>query len=315
MTPPLYFLHIPKTGGKSLSRVLRRAYPMSRSLIETVLDNLPQHIVSLRSYDYIDGHLAWLPDHMLQPGTLRCTVLRDPVARTLSELFMIQRGLSYRYVAATPTDPVRDALRAGDFFRVLQSEHYRMQSTNVQCRFLARDVVSTSVRRNDQFIKGTPPVDESDFIAAKQHLKTIDFVGITEHLDDFAHMVGASIGLDVKKVPRDNSASHPSGAPTSISLFDASEQQEMLHIIEDMNRYDIELYRMAQERFAEQWRTHTPTPPVRQSVHARCHSATWTAYEILHDAYHRLFSYKTRSQLQLLNHVRRIFGIRSAPSP
>ncbi len=310
MTHPLYFLHIPKTGGKSLSQVLRRAYPMHRSLVETVLENLPQHIISLRSYDYIDGHLAWLPDHMLQPGTLRGTVLRDPIARTLSQLFMTQRLEIYPGIT---DDEIKNALRAGDFFRVLQSEQYRTHFSNVQCRFLSRDVISTSIRRIGQCMAETPPVDESDFVAARQHLQAIDFVGVTEHLDDFAHMVGAAIGLDVKKVPRKNTASHPHGAPTSIALFDASQQQEILHIVEDMNRYDIELYRMAQERFAVQWRTHTPSPPVRPTAHVRFHSATWSAYALLQSAYHGLFRYKARSQLRLLNHFRRIFGIRSTP--
>jgi hypothetical protein len=81
------------------------------------------YIDSFHSYDYIDGHLAWLPDHLLQPGTLRCTVLRDPIARTISHMLYDQYSLSANLLANLDrlkpfiTKEEEEALRKGDFLR------------------------------------------------------------------------------------------------------------------------------------------------------------------------------------------------------
>ena len=306
-TPPLYFLHIPKTSGTSLSSVRRRAYPMHRSL-----NGLRQHVVAnetmLRSYDCIDGHLAWLPDHLLQPGTLRCTVLRDPIARTISHMFMFQHEVmgnkpDYRKLG----EEEKEALRRGDFLRILQSKQFRTRYDNVQCRHLSRVKISQPIGSTSLKI----PPDKSDFIAAQQHLQAINFVGLTERLDDTTRMIGAAIGLSVNEAPKKNINPRTNDASTSsISLFDASQQQEILQIIEDINRYDIELYRMAQERFKAQWEAYAHLPPVRMTNRVRFHSATWSAYALLRRVYHGIFKNSARGQLRLLHRIRSIVSTR-----
>ena len=206
-TSPLYFLHIHKTGGTSLSSVLRRAYPMYRSLVSSQYEDV-SYVDSFHAYDYVDGHLAWLPDHLLQPGTLRCTVLRDPIARTISHMFYDQNSLNTNVLANIArlkpliTDEEEEALRKGNFLRVLQSETLRTRYENRQCKSLSRTFFGTSIRDDNPVISWAPPANESDFIAAQQHLQAINFVGLTERLDDTARMIGAAIGLSVEKAPR-----------------------------------------------------------------------------------------------------------------
>jgi hypothetical protein len=299
--PPLYFLHISKTGGTSLSSVLRRAYPMHRSLTEGLLKYVADETM-LRSYDYIDGHLAWLPDHLLQPGTLRCTVLRDPIARTISHMFMFQRQV----MANMPNsrnfeEKEKEALRRGDFLQILQSKQFCTRYDNMQCKSLSRVMTGQPIYFSTSL--KIPPANESDFIAAQQHLQAINFVGLTERLDDTARMIGAAIGLSVKTTPRKNVALHP-------PLFDASQQQEILQIIEDLNRYDIELYRMAQERFKAQWEAYAHLPPVRMTNRVRFHSATWSAYALLQRCYQGVFKNAARGRLRLLHRIHSFVGAR-----
>jgi hypothetical protein len=319
-TPPLYFLHIHKTGGTSLSLVLRRAYPMHRSLVSSQYEDV-SYVDSFHAYDYVDGHLAWLPDHLLQPGTLRCTVLRDPIARTISHMFYDQNNLNTNVLANIArlkpliTDEEEEALRKGNFLRVLQSETLRTRYENRQCKSLSRTFFGTSIRDDNPVISWAPPANESDFIAAQQHLQAIDFVGLTERLDDTARMIGAAIGLSVEKAPKKNINPRTNGASTSSislfdSLFDASQQREILQIIEDINRYDIELYRMAQERFKAQWEAYAHLPPVRMTNRVRFHSATWSAYALLQRCYQGVFKNAARGRLRLLHRIHRFVGAR-----
>jgi hypothetical protein len=318
-TPPLYFLHIDKTGGMSLSWVLRRAYPMHHSVVSAQYEDV-SYIDSFHSYDYIDGHLAWLPDHLLQPGTLRCTVLRDPIARTISHMLYDQYSLSANLLANLDrlkpfiTKEEEEALRKGDFLRVLQTETFRTRYENRQCKSLSRIFFDTSNRDDNLAImKWTPPANESDFIVAQQHLQAIDFVGLTERLDDTAHMIGAAIGLSVEKVPRKNVTLRTNDSSTSISAFEPSQQREILQIIEDLNRYDIELYRMAQERFKAQWEAYAHLPPVQMTNRVRFHSATWSAYGLLQRVYNHIFKNSARGRLRLLHRIRWLMSARKTP--
>src|SRR5438874_1730089 len=92
----LLFLHIPKTGGSTLSKILERQYPRAQTL---TLDD--QKIAQFKTlpvaergrYCLVKGHLHFGLHHFIPRPSTYITLLREPVERVLS---------FYHYARSTP---------------------------------------------------------------------------------------------------------------------------------------------------------------------------------------------------------------------
>lgn len=82
--PRLAFVHIPKTGGVSLTAMLARAYDGQVLPAMTTLDYPFYDAAELARFRFYKGHAYRRDYERLPPGTIRLTVLRDPVARAVS---------------------------------------------------------------------------------------------------------------------------------------------------------------------------------------------------------------------------------------
>src|SRR5262245_4548215 len=98
----LYFLHIPKTAGLSVARLLEEEFGQGLCPATTLDDLFTTDPVALRSAAAFAGHFGvWLPE-IVGRGLRTFTLLRDPIARTISH---------YRHVRRDPNHPYHRYVR------------------------------------------------------------------------------------------------------------------------------------------------------------------------------------------------------------
>ena len=103
----LAFVHVPKTAGTSVTEVLTTCFAGAVCPAMTTLDYAKFDTETLTGWRFFKGH-AYRRDYARFPaGTVKFTVLRDPVARALS-YWRYYRGLEE---AASDNPFVREAIR------------------------------------------------------------------------------------------------------------------------------------------------------------------------------------------------------------
>ena len=129
----LIFLHIPKTAGTTLNRIIEREYSpfaiftMDPHRIRATAERfkrLPEG--RRRRFHVVRGHLFYGIHQFLPQGATYITMLREPVARLLS---------SYYFVLRRPLNPLhrklkKEGLGVEDCIRLFPDR-------NTQCRFIA----------------------------------------------------------------------------------------------------------------------------------------------------------------------------------
>jgi Sulfotransferase family len=221
----LIFLHIPKTAGTTLNRIIEWQY--DPRLIYTVdpyqiratasrLKTLPE--ARRRRLRVVRGHLLYGIHDCLPQGGTYITMLRDPVKRVLS---------SYQFILRRPLHPLHRKLK-GKEVGVEEFLELTANRQNLQTKMLA----------------GMPyvgPCDEQTLAAAKEHVKS-DFrvVGISERFEESLLLIAASFGWQIPYYEnRKVSKNRPAVDPATIDL------------IRRYNPYDLDLYEFGQRRLAE----------------------------------------------------------------
>ncbi len=220
----LIFLHIPKTAGTTLNRIIEWQYdPRSiftidphrfRATVER-LQTLPEQ--RRRRLRVVRGHLLYGIHKFLPQGATYITMLREPVARILSSYFFILR-------------------------RPLHPLHRKLTTKGVGIEDFLR---LTAPRQNLQskVLAGLPydaPCDERVLDTAKANLeRSFRVVGLSERFHESLILIAASFGWEIpyyenRKVTKDRSAVEP----------------HVLEMIRERNQLDLALYEFGKDRFA-----------------------------------------------------------------
>jgi len=187
---PIYFLHIPKTGGTTLQEFVSSQFPESSILPAHLWSELlrrdPQ---SICEYSFIWGHFYTYLVRFVPHSLRYITVLRDPIERALSHYGHIVRETSH-YLHGR-------AVSLRDFGGFLRDPITATALTNFQVRSLTASfnpvsiAESMSVLQLDAFelektlettIPSTP--DHISVEHAMHRLKQMCFVGITERMTE-----------------------------------------------------------------------------------------------------------------------------------
>ena len=204
----LYFQHIPKTAGTSLTNVIRTAAAdTGRSVFGPALldDLLRPEAANWLDADVVIGHLGCLPS-TLDPTIAVVTVLRDPVSHLWSW---------YRHVRQHPGHYFhRIVVDEGISFEGwLNDERFAALTDNPQARYLAiapeRPVgafdPTVPHRVQQQFELQARTCSDADLEMAAQHtLRRATAVGAVERFDDFAERIAALLGHPLRFVPHEN---------------------------------------------------------------------------------------------------------------
>src|ERR1700722_3693158 len=251
-TKTLLFLHIHKTAGTTLHRIIEREYnpfrfyPTEGGRIEWFIDHfrkLSQH--RREALQVVKGHMSFgLHEHLPQLSTY-ITFLRDPVERCIS---------SYYYSKGNPFNPFykridRESLNLPSFLEIAP------WNNNLQCKTIAgidrSEYRPVEVfRRMSQLGTGTvdPTLDrwsnEAILERAKENLtRYFGFVGLTER---FSQSLIALKYLFGWKLSSYSSYRKSRNRPKSEAL-----DPGIIAAVEERNRFDRALYGCGKKMFED----------------------------------------------------------------
>lgn len=241
-----YFLHIPKTGGTSLTDILDQQYPAGAVLpFQTWSSLIMAWPVDVSKIQLVRGHFGYGIRHLLRPHELRyMTMLRNPVERVIS--FHHHLTIDHengRWVYPFPHTPLEAMLEerpellsnsqvkhlAMDV-NVLATEAYQTLLSPLNYNGFEIDL-NAFTRRND--------VGENELSLAMNRLKEFYFVGLLEYYQSSVNRLCEVMGWPSVLVPHLNILP---GRPLA-SQFSS----KVIAKIEDLNALDFKLYDYAKK--------------------------------------------------------------------
>jgi hypothetical protein len=221
----LIFLHIPKTAGTTLNRIIEWQYsPFEIFTMDPYrIRATPERLKRLaerrrRRLRMVRGHMFYGIHECLPQGATYMTMLRDPVARALS---------AYYFILRRPLNPFhrkvkRERLTVEDCLRLFPQRH------NLQCRMIAG-------------VKDTAIADERLLDMAKEHLtNSFSVVGICERFEESLMLMATTFDWEIPFYKNCKvSKARPQISPSTVEM------------IRDHNRLDVGLYEFAKNLFEE----------------------------------------------------------------
>lgn len=199
------FLHVPKTGGKTMAAALRYKYPAQTLFLDSLyaplelIEEIP--LERRRRARAVTGHLHY-GVHRHMPQTCEyITMLRDPVARVVSH---------YRHILDNPRNWLHDAVAgSGMALEDFVSQISEPSLENEQTRLIAglgdgQMMELGPGRRLRGSEKPPPPLTEGDLGQAKRNLDRFLVVGLTERFDESFILIRRALGWRLPMYERHN---------------------------------------------------------------------------------------------------------------
>jgi len=238
--PPLFFIHIPKSAGTSVRKMLYEIYPSTAIFpnIQAIRKrpNIYHHyqlfheqLKQLESEPtLLMGHLPFHPIEGI-PGLQYFTFLRDPVKRALSNLKHFQRH--------------HERFRGKSLLEIYNAPDIRVgQVENIQVKYFAPgEFDDTVVGWKKQ------AVDSQRLETAKENLSQCALVGITEEFDTSIELANRIFGWDTDHYKRFNTAPPKQARELNPRL---------LELLKQSNQYDIEFYQFGLTLFEQLKKKH-----------------------------------------------------------
>lgn len=238
-SPTVIFLHIGKTGGSTLRKILHRNFKRSEVLLirseqrqssfrprreESLADLAAMPGERLRQARLIEGHMIFGPHEFVPGPSTYTTLLRKPVALAISQ---------YRFVLRTPGHRLHEVVTSE---RMTLEDYLRsgvsLEVDNSQTRAISGDVSTPfgAVTR-DMLEKAKRNIEEH-----------FSVVGLTERFDETVVLLHNVFGWTRLTYTRVKVG--PKSQNETVS-------EPTIRHLEELNQYDIELYDFASGRFDE----------------------------------------------------------------
>jgi len=224
----LIFLHIPKTAGTTLNRIIEWQYsPLSIFTMDPYrIRATPERLRKLseerrRRLRVVRGHLYYGIHRALPQGATYMTMLREPVARFFSSYYFIQRRPLHPMHRKVTTERIG----VEDFIRLTPRRQ------NLQCSLIAG-------------IKNDGTSDGRVLEQAKENLeKSFSVVGISERFEESLMLMARTFGWQI-----------PFYENRKVSKMRPQVESGAVEMIREYNRLDLELYEFGKKLFEERLR-------------------------------------------------------------
>jgi hypothetical protein len=244
----LVFIHIPKTAGTTLHKVISHQYSPREILIRHDADGpLSEAIPSgAKPPAVVMGHLS-VGLHRYHPGVRYITCLREPVARLVSH---------YHHGLNDPTHYLHDAIhRDGLDLAAYAASGLSGELSNGMTRMLA----------GVEDFRGTV-VDRAVLELAKRNIEEhFEAVLLSERFDEGLVLLACKRGWRTPWYMRRKVGNYPTAASTP--------DPETRRRVEDHNAFDVELYAWARERFERE--AQADSGPAERHRHFQALNPCW----------------------------------------
>ncbi len=233
----LLHVHIRKTGGTSLGRVLSNRFAEDDCLR---MAHRPEHAArELDGFRYVSGHVDLSVLGRFRQAPFVVTCLREPIARALS-VYSYYRSYPLEHYAALASDLGQDAYRRRVAAMRLAGAH-SIDEMIARAPEVAREHFGNVQTR----VLSGCPADSSDerLELALAAMDRCDLVGLTERLDEAARWLTRRLGWrELGPLPRVNVS------PARLRQDDL--RPETLDALRELTALDAELYRHAADLYA-----------------------------------------------------------------
>ncbi len=229
---PVVFLHIPKTAGSTLYRILESHYRWENiyTLWQTgTLDEFKQlSPAEFAKIELLRGHFSYGLAKNLPETAVFFTILREPIDRVISYYHFIRRT-PHHYCHQRVTE---QNLSLEQFI----TSQIDTLVDNGQTRLLANLAHGHEVPFGQ--------LTAAHLAQAKQNLQKMQVVGLMERFDETLFLLRAAFGWQKIRYARQNVTSN---RRTAAELPPATQAA-----LQATNQLDVKLYQFAQTLFAEQ---------------------------------------------------------------
>jgi hypothetical protein len=233
-----FYLHIPKTAGTTFNDFLKRAFSSKETLfhIESKLEKIENQSV-------LAGHIILPRAQKIIPNFenyIKLTVLRDPLSQVSSHLRYVKKlgEPSELKRLEGHTDSIKiivsflgtiDFSKVEDINRLIYwlEENNYVLFHNCQMQYLI----------GSRFI-----VNETDIERAKQVIDTIEYVGITERLNEYMEFLSQEFGI---RGPVKNKKLNITSETYGLDI----KNPDIIKALEPFIAYDKVIYQYTKEKF------------------------------------------------------------------
>lgn len=256
----VFFLHIPKTAGRSFQRFLREDSGLGEVLRLPPDQRFFAALASAERYPVVHGHAPYPVTSVLAQPLFVITFLRSPVERAVSAFEYVERrgdrpvSRVRRERGIQTIADLADSNRASNLQTLLLGVDYELEP--VLERFKSGELGAREARAElrRRAARGS---DAGTLERAKQRLERIEFIGITEAFDDSLRLFAHRIGHEAPLASYRANAAPAAEREAREARYSAGD----LDAVAADNRLDQQLYERGVEIFRSRYEQAFGDPP------------------------------------------------------
>lgn len=240
MSQKYFYLHIPKTAGTTFNDFLKKNFSSAQCTF-----HLESKIDKVKNKTVLSGHIVLPKAEKVIPNFneyIQLTVFREPLKQLSSHLRYVRKlgEPSEKKRLQHHTAPIQKIVA-----RLLLTDLSSPKEIQTFIQWLEDENLALFHNTQTQYLIGSRfKVNEAMLEEAKKRLNNIEFVGITEKLDEYMRLLTFKL-----KLPHNSACGNKRLNITSEHFGLDIDDKETQKVLEPLIYYDKIIYQQAQDRF------------------------------------------------------------------